>query len=92
MTDLTVFLRARLTEAKTTAAEQLQSATDWLQYVVEDCDAKARIVGLHGAIHDCVGSLDHASPTGGGYIGCDTLRLLALPFATHPDYRGEWRP
>ncbi|MFD9630075.1 DUF6221 family protein [Streptomyces violascens] len=23
---------------------------------------------------------------------CPTLRLLALPFATHPDYREEWRP
>lgn len=21
-----------------------------------------------------------------------TLRLLALPYATHPDYRDEWRP
>ncbi|MER7126764.1 DUF6221 family protein [Micrococcus luteus] len=23
---------------------------------------------------------------------CDTLRLLALPYASHPDYRQEWRP
>ncbi len=23
---------------------------------------------------------------------CPTLRLLALPFADHPDYREEWRP
>jgi hypothetical protein len=22
---------------------------------------------------------------------CETLRLLALPFAAHPDYREEWR-
>lgn len=24
--------------------------------------------------------------------GCETLRLLALPFAAHPDYRTEWTP
>lgn len=23
---------------------------------------------------------------------CDTLRLLALPYAEHPDYRQEWKP
>jgi hypothetical protein len=23
---------------------------------------------------------------------CETLRLLALPYAEHPDYRQEWRP
>jgi hypothetical protein len=23
---------------------------------------------------------------------CDTLRLLALPYADHPDYREEWKP
>jgi hypothetical protein len=23
---------------------------------------------------------------------CRTLRLLALPYADHPDYRAEWRP
>ena len=30
-----------------------------------------------------------------GYQGlgwCPTLRLLALPYADHPDYRDEWRP
>ena len=24
--------------------------------------------------------------------GCETLRLLALPYASHTDYREEWRP
>jgi hypothetical protein len=23
---------------------------------------------------------------------CQTLRLLALPYADHPDYRPEWKP
>jgi hypothetical protein len=26
------------------------------------------------------------------YFTCATIRLLALPFASHPDYREEWRP
>lgn len=28
----------------------------------------------------------------GGFCPCDTLRLLALPFASHPDYDETWRP
>ena len=27
-----------------------------------------------------------------GREDCTTLRLLALPYASHPDYRDEWRP
>ena len=27
-----------------------------------------------------------------GGLPCMTLRLLALPYADHPDYREEWRP
>ncbi|OKJ52223.1 hypothetical protein AMK27_30765 [Streptomyces sp. CB02009] len=27
-----------------------------------------------------------------GIAPCTTLRLLALPYADHPDYRPEWRP
>ncbi|MFE1550590.1 DUF6221 family protein [Streptomyces sp. NPDC058718] len=33
-----------------------------------------------------------ACPICGTSDGCRTLRLLALPFADHPDYREEWRP
>lgn len=25
-------------------------------------------------------------------VPCETMRLLALPFADHPDYRPEWAP
>ncbi|MFJ6615441.1 DUF6221 family protein [Streptomyces sp. NPDC091289] len=25
-------------------------------------------------------------------VRADVLRLLALPYADHPDYRGDWRP
>lgn len=57
------------------------------------CKADRRIVEEHG--------------DGGSYCGvcavglwhleresmpCSTLKLLALPYAGHPDYRQEWRP
>lgn len=28
----------------------------------------------------------------GPYYPCATLRLLALPYSDHPDYRDDWRP
>ena len=27
-----------------------------------------------------------------GFVACGTLRLLALPYAGHPDYQEDWRP
>jgi len=33
-----------------------------------------------------------AGGTVGGKYPCTTLRLLALPYADHADYREEWRP
>jgi Family of unknown function (DUF6221) len=33
-----------------------------------------------------------APPNGGDFYPCTTLRLMALPYAGHPDYRAEWRP
>ncbi len=37
----------------------------------------------------------HCGVDGQDYIAdgpCSTLRLLALPYSDHPDYREEWRP
>jgi hypothetical protein len=52
--------------------------------VLADCDAKRRIVKLH------------AVTTSGDCVACDqqydVLRLLASPYADHPDYRSEWAP
>jgi len=59
--------------------------------VLADCEAKRRIVGLHERRPDwpdCqeCGDRDDIKPW-----PCSTLRLLALPYADHPDYRPEWR-
>lgn len=35
---------------------------------------------------------EHIDGRPGGHYPCQTLRLLALPHAGHPDYPQEWRP
>ncbi|MGX1708873.1 DUF6221 family protein [Streptomyces albidoflavus] len=71
--------------------------------VLAEVEAKRQIVGLHFVIggwededgHDrglgceCCGHSEEYSDRGGW---CETLRLLALSYADHPDYRDAWRP
>jgi hypothetical protein len=55
-------------------------------------DARRRIVALH---RTATGAGTDAAATCGGCghpEPCPTLRLMALPFADHPDYREDWRP
>src|SRR5690349_3820689 len=56
--------------------------------VLAECDAKWRIVEQHDGTHECPKDGDSS----GWWDGepCDVLRLLALPYADHPDYRQEW--
>jgi hypothetical protein len=75
--------------------------------VLAEVAAKRRIVHAHDRIHGCTGLTgsgdwsavdgepwefweDHQTGDTGGI--CYTLRLLALPYAEHPDYNPEWRP
>lgn len=60
--------------------------------MAREVEAKRRIVELHTAAdgdwHECRGrygtaAFSDAEP-------CDTLRLLALPYADHPDYDRSW--
>lgn len=61
--------------------------------VLREVEAKRRLVDWHTKDHDL---LESSRPTIGCrcYDGwpCTTLRLLALPYADHPDYRGGWKP
>jgi hypothetical protein len=50
--------------------------------VLAECEAKRRIVE--------VARFADEGPAGWGYRSI--LRLLALPYADHPDYSPEWRP
>ncbi|MEU4967752.1 DUF6221 family protein [Streptomyces smyrnaeus] len=71
--------------------------------VLAEVEAKRRIVDVHHVVggwqdedlndhgpgcEEC-GHSEEYSDRGGW---CETLRLLALPYAAHPDYREEWRP
>jgi hypothetical protein len=62
--------------------------------VLADLDAKLRIMKVHERLPDgefCVACNAPAGIPGEPY-GCATLRLLASPYADHPDYREEWKP
>jgi hypothetical protein len=61
--------------------------------VLAEVDAKRCILAAHPArLPGWCSTCDVPGDTQGNVHGCLTLRLLALPFADHPDYREEWRP
>ncbi len=70
-------------------------------HVLADVDAKRQVI----AEHYCPDDLDIDEKPHCGFCDkalvmndrqgewpCRHLRLLALPYADHPDYRAEWRP
>lgn len=70
--------------------------------VLAECEAKRLIAELHKVAGEDEADVrfkdfDLACVTCGTYDEypvewpCDTLRLLALPYADHPDYRDGWR-
>jgi hypothetical protein len=69
--------------------------------VLADIDAKEGLLALH-APDSWHGASAHVGckECGQGYevhewgpkYPCATVRLLGLPFASHPDYREEWKP
>lgn len=63
--------------------------------VLREVEAKRRIMALHTIRSGTGGDWD-TDPAAicnecGGLYPCETLELLALPYADHPDYREEWR-
>ncbi|MEU4578956.1 DUF6221 family protein [Nonomuraea sp. NPDC023979] len=67
-----------------------------------DITAKQRIVdehrpglngpGGHPGCNVCDAGVRSCGCVGSGHWPCLTMRLLALPYASHHDYRKEWRP
>lgn len=78
------FLAARIAEDEATADEWPQNGW-WRRYVLAECETKRRIVELHEH------RVEH-DPTNGGDWSRATLQTLATAYASHPDYRAEWRP
>ncbi len=78
----------------------------WHHWVLAGSVSKRRIVDLHAPFHvrtandglnwDYRGCGECSQPDGVAdgetWWPCTTLRLLALPYASHPDYRQEWKP
>lgn len=75
--------------------------------VLAECEAKRRIVDLYAEHRSTVMAyrnprwadamndedrLNHKRAESRHRATEDVLRLLALPYADHPDYREEWRP
>lgn len=62
--------------------------------VLADVDAKRRIIRWHfGQPNDTTPYGEPVTICHCGYdLPCTTLRLLALPYADHPDYQQEWTP
>ena len=56
--------------------------------VLAECEVKRRIVDLAREARETDGA---GYATADAYMR-DVLRLLALPYAEHPDYRDEWKP
>ncbi|WP_405149464.1 DUF6221 family protein [Sphaerisporangium sp. NBC_01403] len=65
---------------------------------LREVEAKRRIISEHAPHEDyswacrTCSAADSCGCMGGPDLPCPTLRLLALPYADHPDYREEWRP
>lgn len=107
MSDLAEFLLARVVELETWARESVQTFVD-PAWMLAECEAKRRIVGLHradpkpeydnghGTTHDedgqFLGYRTDLCEEDGETVPCPTLRLLALAYADHPDYDESWRP
>ncbi len=98
---LVEFLLARIAEDEMVAKEVPGPSDEkglswWGEYghlsvsparVLAEVDAKVRIT------EECRGWLaDRGDDYGARALAGMTLRLLALPYTDHPDYREEWRP
>jgi hypothetical protein len=99
VTDIVEFLRARYAEDRQQAQAELDdnrslhARRQRAQRTLDDADAKLRIVDLY-AEHADYDTLDEPYEYATGRIvGLGVaLRLLAVQFAGHEDYREEWRP
>jgi hypothetical protein len=88
------FLRARLEEVEHEARMRYKSVA--ATRTLREIDAIRQVIDLHRSVELPTDMLDvcvTCEVTGADReFPCKTLRLLALPYTDHPDYRTEWRP
>jgi hypothetical protein len=108
MDDLTAFLSARLDEDEALANEihrprdcgsvdrdgefdpdPVWCSCDYPARVLREVEAGRLLLRQFGLRGNSVRATVQP-PTGG--VWDDLLRMLALPYADHPDYRPEWKP
>jgi hypothetical protein len=105
---LTDFLLARIAEDEATipsldcrcgtdGVPEVASLPDCPDRIVAECEAKRRIVEHADVVSDMDGRIEgewgaRGSVPWGEDEGVMLLRMLALPYADHPDYRPAWRP
>lgn len=61
-------------------------------YVLADVAAKRQIIALSIAATRQFQAKDSAFAQGASFALYRTVKILALPYADHPDYQGSWRP
>lgn len=86
---LTEFLTARLDEDEAAARCGWDEHGPWPTEarVLAEVEAKRRLVELHAPNgRECW----WCGGDQGGTYPCENLRILALPYASHADYRAEW--
>jgi hypothetical protein len=93
MTDLVDFVRARLDDEENRAVTTHDTSCGMIRYDGTcDCGMPSRALANVDAKRRIIDACRrHESPDTFDLID-DTLRLLALPYASHPDYQEEWRP
>jgi hypothetical protein len=75
-----------------TAAEEDHARRHDPARVLAEVDAKRRILDEHPRC-PCSAKCTACATCGDGSIWpCQTIRLLALPYADRPEYRNGWRP
>lgn len=106
MSELADFLLVRLTEDEADASMALgpcdcamegfplQHGIRCIERFMAECDAKRQIIKLHHQYRNvCSHCVDPRNPPVHRELWpCESMRLLALPYEDHPDYRKEWRP
>jgi hypothetical protein len=88
---LTEFLLARIAEDGAAAHDCWEpdyvngpEPGTWFQWVLAECEAKRQRVALLAPLSDRTHGLHQ--------FGMRLLKVEALPYVGHPDYRDEWRP
>jgi len=104
MSDITDFLRTRYVEdaaairanwhGKGITSERYHGTPIDPVRLLADLDAKQQILKAHERLPEGAFCIACDAPTGipGEPDGCATVRLLAAMYASHPEYRDEWRP